>query len=120
MIESVPLSDALRKAMIAEVKQIGAMNPRLLKIIEEAKEIIDASEAMPGDESPFPDEDTHQKIRFFSRRGTISLEGVLVLSPDGSDGPWVQMRVTCDGLKWDWSKLQIRNIMFVFMEKQTT
>ena len=112
MIKVIPLSDELRKAMIAKIEKIQVVNPRLIEIIREAKEIIEVGKASPDEESPFPD--MYKKIRFYPCQTRFSREGVLILSPDGPEGPSIHMQVSCDDQQWDWSKLQIKTIMFVF------
>ena len=112
MIKTIPLSDELRKQMIAKIEMVQIENPKLIEIIKEAKEIIDARKASPDEESPFPDMD--KKIRFYEYEPVFSPEGILMLSPDGPEGPSIHMRISCDDQQWDWSKLQIKTITFVF------
>jgi hypothetical protein len=83
-------------------------------MIKNAKEIIDASEAMPSEDSPFTNTEIHEKIRFYEQRGYLFPAGLLLFSPDGRERPSIHMRVSCNGQQWDWSKLQIKTIMFVF------
>ena len=114
MIEIVPLSDELRKQMIAKIEMAQIKNPKLIKIIEEAQEIIDASKVTLSEESRFTDAEMYEKIRFYATQATFSREGIFILSPDRPEGPSIHIRVSCNGQQWDWSKLQIKTIMFVF------
>ncbi len=114
MIKVIPLSDELRKAMIAKVGEMRVVNPKLIKILKEAKEIIDATGALPSEESPFTDTEMDKKIRFYAQRGYLFPTGILLLSPDGRERPSIHMRVSCNGQQWDWCKLQIETITFVF------